>query len=139
MSTRNTILNALKTELKSSIVGSGNYLTKANTVKRGIYMFADISPKPAICFWCYRDATDGDFGGDGVRWLHIIIYGYTKGMDEIHDLARDVEYFLYNDFSYTEDVLITSDMVIYEGGTRNPANEFGLEFRIKYDFTTSGV
>lgn len=141
MSQRNTILTALKSDMEDYIKSSRGYEMDPVEITRGIQMFEDIEMKPSICFWCYRDETDGQFASRDDRWLHIYIYGYcdTDGygdVDDIHNLASDVEYFLYNDFSYTDDTFV-GDFTIYEGGTQDPASMFELDIKIKYSNTTT--
>ena len=139
MSNRNTILIALKSDMEKYIKSSREYKMDPVEVTRGIRMFEDIEMKPAICFWCYRDESTGQFAGNDRRFLYVYIYGYcdTDGygdVDDIHNLASDVEYFLFNDFSYTDDTLV-GDFTIYEGGIRDPASFFELDIKIKYSNT----
>ena len=141
MSNRNTILNKLKTDMEDYIKSSRGYHMDPVEVTRGIQMFEDIEMKPAICFWCYRDESTGQFSGGDRRFLYVYIYGYcdTDGygdVDDIHDLASDVEYFLFNDFTYENDTLV-GDFTIYEGGAQDTASFFELDIKIKYSNTIS--
>ena len=136
---RNTILNKLKTDMEDYIKSSRGYETDPVEVIRGIQMFEDISMKPAICFWCFRDESEGQFAGNDRRILYIYIYGYadTDGygdVDDVYDLASDVEYFLHNDFTYENDTFV-GNITIYEGGAQDPASMFELEIKIKYKQT----
>jgi len=141
MANRNTILNALMTDMMDYLTPSRGYNVDLGEVKRGIYYFEDVSIKPAVCFWCYRDASEGAFNHVDKRTLYIYMYGYTdntgvEDVDEIHNLASDVEYFLYNDFSYTNDTFV-GDVVVYESGDNASGSMFELELRITYDKITN--
>ena len=141
MSKRNDILNTLKEEMEDYIKSSRGYKSDLVEVVRGIQMFEDIEMKPVVAFWCYRDESTGQFAGRDDRFLYVYIYGYcdTDGygdVDDIHNLAADVEYFLYNDFSYTDDTFV-GDFTIYEGGVQDPASMFELDIKIKYSNTTT--
>lgn len=129
MSTRNDILNTLKTELET--------ITSVVEVIRGIQIFENIVSKPAICFWCWQDElADHTHGTAQFRYLNIYLYGYcdTDGLgnvDDIHELCDDVETFLYNSFTYKSKTYI-GDIVIYEGGVTDPASIFEMELKIQY-------
>jgi hypothetical protein len=132
MTVRNTILNTLKSEMEDYIKTSRGYNTDPVKVIRGVIIFEDVEQKPALSFWCFNEEN---------RFLHIYIYGFcdTDGygdVDEIHKLLGDLEYFLYNDFTYTDDTDI-GDSIVYEGGVSDPVSEFRLEIRIRYKNTTT--
>ena len=139
MSIRNTILKALKSDL-TKIQTSRDYNSDPVEIRRGIHLWEDFTMKPAISFWCYNDEKLNEFGGTGIRYLNVYMYGYTdtdglEDVDNIHNLADDVEDFLHSstDWTYKKDTEV-GDMVIYEGGVQDPASMFQLEIRIKYDF-----
>jgi hypothetical protein len=134
MSVRNNILKQLKTDL-SKIKTSRDYLTDPAEVRRGIHMWEDFTIKPAISFWCYKDQK---FEGT-IRELFIYVYMYTdtdglEDVDNIHNLADDVESFLYSsDHTYTDSTEV-GDVVIYEGGIQDMASMAQLEITIKYSY-----
>lgn len=149
MSDRNTVLKQLKDDLKEYITssrtssGGRRYKTSPVEIKRGIHGSNDFTYKPVLCFTCYKDEVENEFGTYGTRWLYIYLYGYDDvsryrddddAYDAIHDLAQDVEEFLYNDFTYSEDVMV-GDFICYEAGTNLPVTFFEVELRIKYDYS----
>lgn len=138
MSDRSTILDTLKDELKEKIHRGNNYNSQISEVKHGIYMFEDVMVTPAVFFWCYRDEAEGSFGNVEKRKLYIYMYGYltpqSEGdLDSIYDLIDDLEYFLYNDFTYTDDTFL-GDINVY---ISDKTNVFEVELQIQYDKTTN--
>ena len=125
---------------------SRDYSLDVREVKRGVFTFSEMINKPAIGFKCYADRVrgdeeDGTFANRADRFLHILIYGYTdtdgRGDDEesIYKLASDMEYFLYNDFTYTDDTFV-GDFDYIQGNVVG-YNLFILEIRIKYSSVTT--
>lgn len=148
MSDRNTILKQLKTDLRDYIkstrtsTGGRRFKSDLAEVRRGIHSSKDFEYFPVVCFTCFSDEVENEFGGDGTRWLSIYLYGYDSvsgyandddAYDAIHDLALDIEEFLYNDFTYTSNVLI-GDIIIYEAGVEPDTTWFEASLRIKYDY-----
>jgi len=138
---RNTILTQLKSDMLDKMhVGNGYNFTPGE-IKRGIYTYEQCSIKPAIYFWCYRDEAAGAFANCEERRLHIYIYGYcdtnyVSDNKDIHDLADDLEYFLYNDFTYTDDTAL-GDAIVYESGENSTGSMFEIECRVRYEKDTT--
>lgn len=136
MSYRNDILTAITSEIQEKIKVSRDYNSDIADCKRGIYTFQDCSIFPAVFFWNYRDEALGAFANQEERLLHIYIYGYVKinnleDNDDIHNLASDIEYFLYNEFSLTGDTEV-GDFIVYESGDNASGAMFEGEFTVKY-------
>lgn len=138
MSTRNDILNQLKTDLKTKITVANGYKIDVVDVRRGIYLPEDIPDRPAIAFWCYADNVQEHLmDRKQLRNLLVYVYGYTRmdgadGVDSIHELAEAVDIFLFSyDWSYGSSTLV-GNMTIYEGGVQDPESIFELELEIKY-------
>lgn len=142
MSERNTILNQLKTDMQDYLKSAMGYSSDPRKIIRGVRIFEDVEAKPAISFWCYNDEREEAFSNTAYRFLHIYVYGfcdtdgYGDNVDDIHNLLGDVEYFLYNDFTYRDDTDV-GDAIVYEGGVSDPCLEFRLEIRIRYQNTTN--
>ena len=138
---RNDILDAISTDIKDKIKISRDYKNDIAVCKRGIYTFQDCNTFPAIYYWCYRDEAVGSFASREDRLLHIYIYGYVKinnleDNEEIHNLASDIEYFLYNEFTYTDRTEV-GDFIIYESGENASGAMFEGEFTIRYEKDTT--
>ena len=141
ISNRDTILAAFKDEAEEYMTAGARtkYEIGVYEVLRGIHTFDDSPNKPCITIWGYKDEMDEEhFSGHYNRNLFIKVYGYTEGdgytHDDIHKLARDTEYFLENDFSY-KDWVIMGDIIIYEGGISDPIGIFELDVMVKYHTT----
>lgn len=138
MSTRDTILNDLKTELKDDINPvSDNYTSSIAEVKRGYFGWSDIVNKPFINFTLEEDIVEEDIlGGNKIRSLDILLNGW---MDEdggnnyttIHTLIRDLEYFFKYDFSYKSNTHVGTIRII-EGGVSAPYSYFQMDIEIRY-------
>lgn len=132
MSQVNTILDTLKSDLEKYIQASRGYDTDLGECKRGIYQFDEMLNKPSISFWCYKNELEEEtMGGGQLRILKIYLYLYSDTVSEIHDLVADVEKFLYNDFTYKNDVWV-GDNTIYEGGISEPMSIAEMEIEIKF-------
>jgi len=144
MSTRNDILDQMKSDIEayvdnSRLDGDGNqiYLSDVEECKRGIHLFEDFPTKPAISFWCWQDIVGQHLQGTPQeRVMHIRLFGYanTDGLRDvgaIHNLADDLEYFFYNEWTYRDQTLI-DEIIIYEGGTLDPASVFEMKLRVQY-------
>ena len=139
---RQTILDALETDIKVKVDPARGYETDGPaTVKRGSYSITD-GGLPAIYFQCYRDESQGEFQSEGHRYMHVYLYGFAAndgvgGQDQIHQLCNDMEYFLYQDFTYKADTKI-NDINVQEGGVQDPGSMFEMDLQIRYkkDLTT---
>ena len=146
MSTRNDILEAIKTEMEDT-VRPGNessegyeYKTDPVEVRRGIHDSKDFSMYPVVCYALIRDEVFVDeFDNDKVRNLIVWVYGYidtstyssqTADYDPIHDLIEDVEKFMLHDFTYSVHL---NDVEIMEGGVAQPLSMFVYEMNILYE------
>lgn len=141
MANRNTILTTLKDDIEKYIKPSIDpYKTSIAEVKRGIYSFDTIVNKPAVCFSMDNDTNEDDVfdtvGSNQVRFLNIYLYSYLDNdemdkYDNIHALVRDVEYFLDNDFTYSNNTTV-GDIGVIEGGASAPCSFFDMEIKIIY-------
>jgi len=139
MTTRNDILDQLKTDLEDKLHPTYNdvYLTDVAEVKRGVYFLSECPNRPTVCFHATEDVTD-DFtsGNDRSCYLSVYLYGYidTDGLgdvDPVQDLVRDVEYFLLNDFTYADNVFIDA-IGISDRGAEENTSLFDMDLRIHY-------
>ena len=138
ISPRNTVLSQLETDL-ALINGTGVYTADIQEIKRGIYHIDDFDAFPAVSFWCENDEVEERLMGNTyLRELSVYMFGYAAGVSEvtaIHQFEEDVEYFLDNDFTYSNNVLI-DNVILYEKGTISTTDDaamFLLNFRIKYE------
>ena len=140
ISKRETILASLQYEMQEYMTpGASAYDIGVYEAIRGIQLYEDCPNKPCCCIWGYKDEMEKEaFEGSYIRDLFIKIYGYadTDGytFDDIHKLARDVEYFLENDWSYKDSVYL-GDMIVYEGGVTDPAGIFEMDIMVRYHTT----
>lgn len=148
MSNRNDILKQLKEDIlihidpSNTSAGGRRYLTHPVEVRRGVYGSGDFNYKPVICFTLIRDEEVNEFGGDGLRKLHIYMYGYvdTKtyksdddAYNDVHNLVDDIEEFLYNDFTYSNDTQI-GEIVIHEAGVKYNLAWYEMTLTITYSY-----
>lgn len=138
MSTRNTILEDLKTELKDTINPvSDNYTSSIAEVRRGYFGWHDIVNKPSINFTSEEDMVEEDLiGGDKIRSLDILLNGwmdndYKNNYTKIHTLIRDLEYFFKRDFSDKSNTYVGTIRTI-EGGLSAPYSYFQMDIEIRY-------
>lgn len=142
ISKRETILASLKAEMEEYMTpGDSDYRVGIYEAIRGIQLYEDCPNKPCCTIWGYKDEMEDEkFSGSYIRNLFIKIYGYCDGdgysFDEIHKLARDIEYFLENDWTYKDSVYL-GDMIIYEGGATDPAQILELDIMVRYHTTIS--
>lgn len=136
MSQRTDLLETLKTEM-ATISGTGVYETDIQQIERGLYLEDDFKFYPGAAIICREDEMEQNSQGNSkLRYLHISIYGYCRndgltGIDEIHNFADDVEYFLELDWTYKDDVDLGTT-VVHEGGIKEPVSIFRLDFKLKY-------
>jgi len=146
MSTRNTILKALKTEMEETIkpgntsAESYKYLTQPVEVRRGVHDSKEFDYYPAIGYVAIRDEVFvSEFNNDSVRNMVVWVYGYidtnsystsTTDYDPIHDLMEDVEKFMLHDFTYNVHL---GDVEFMEGGVSHPISMFVYEMNILYE------
>lgn len=147
MTIRNTILKQLLTDLNSladNTTTSGTvYTTDIKTIRRGVYGADSINAYPAVCYTAIDpDTVVSDFGGSMLRKLPVYMYGYvatktyktdSDAYDGLHNLVGDLEYFLYNDFAYSDDTQI-NDVTIHEAGLAYPIGWFELNFTVTYGY-----
>ena len=139
---RNIILKALKTDLEEKLHSSNGYKTDPVNITRGAMIFEDVVEKPALCFYVFNDEKEEAFSSVSYRFLHVYILGfydtdgYGDNSDDLHNLLDDVEYFIYNDFTYGNDTDV-GDTLFFEGGVSEPCLEFRLNIRIRYKRATN--
>ena len=142
ISTTDTILETLKTELISTINGRGNYECNLSSkqVERGIVSWEETDGKrPYVWFILTEESLDELMGTSAHGELTVELHGYVDPAGSnanLHEVLKDIKYFLYNDFSY--DALIDS-VLIHEGGNYKDLNMSGflVSFRIPYQYTTT--
>ena len=141
MSIRNDILEQLKTDLQDKLHSSNDpYESDIAVVKRGIYFMDDLAEFPAVCFSLGEPADELNEDIEGTeqsRYLHIYLYGYvaTDGLgnhDDLHQLLYDIEYFLYNDFTYKDGVYLGDIGISERPVGENNISMFDMRFKIHY-------
>jgi len=149
MSTRNDILEAIKTEIENTIKPGNEstegyaYKTKPVEVCRGVLDSKSFDYYPVLCYVLIRDEVlQQEFLNDKVRNLVVWIYGYedtdayssrTADYNPIHDLVEDVEKFFLHDFTNDARWVILQDLELLEGGVTQPVSMFIYEINIHYE------
>ena len=132
---RNDLLNDLQEEIKNELYwGNPKYDIGTTCVLRGVYQHTEIPSKPAICFSCYRDDLIRSFAGQQTRSLKILVYGYANNTNDIHALAKDVEYFFLNDYSKNKRTEVGSIEFIEAKENDTVPCYFDMELEIQYDY-----
>jgi len=143
MSTRNTILKQLKTDLAKIKIANGYYIT-VEEVKRGLNLWEDMVNKPGVAFTSGEDKpADGDFGGDGVRTLEIFIYGYVNNNNndyaDLHNMIRSIEKFSFStDWTYSS-LTQLGRIKPYEAGSHYPAPMCEVQIIVFYEYDTASI
>jgi len=137
--TRMEILDQIEEDLKTKIIVTRGYNHTPVEVRRGLHKWTDFNDKPVVCFTVVRDEPDElSEAGSLARWIYIEFYGLaeTDGLGEtdvIHEVAQDVQNFLFStDFTYT-DVTEVGETLLKEGGVSDPINAFSISTRIMYE------
>lgn len=142
MTTRNTILNKIKDELKTNIKVTNGYSFTPVVVRRGVYSYSDLKNKvPALCFTFIQEAPYEDgkypttYDDIDTKAMSLMFYGFANtndGMssDKIFEMVEDVENFLTSsNFTYNEDLKI-DNIEVKEGGPNDLILTFLMEVRI---------
>lgn len=141
ISTRETIIKALKTTLES-ITTVNSFQTTVAKVKRGIQPESAFSGNmPGLALWNERGPRKNFAQGKSERILVFHIWGYVLvdaaagNYDNLDKLVADVEKALmapaYN--SYWDDTEI-GDTTYYEGGVDDPIGIFDMIVEIPYNY-----
>lgn len=135
-----TILDSLEEDMKKYIKISSDYRTTPTVVFRGAFGPNEVQSFPAIGF----DITGEDLSiiyqnDEGLAYVELDLYGYaySDGVDRISDvrnLAHDVLYFIYNDFTYTDNVEIVDKLEYY--GHKTLVFRLPIRISYEYDYTT---
>lgn len=139
----NEIIVKLKEEMTERMVIGMGYNTEPK-ILYGRYTWSEIKDIPTICFCDTGIDLNESMGDMGHAWLNILIYGYADHdgidrADSIRDLAMDTVYFIYKDFSFTDDTEVISNIEILPGGEGKPVGIFTLEIRVMFDYTHSTI
>lgn len=144
MSSANTILNQLGTDIKDKFKSTLGYKTDP-LIKYGRFMWNEVQTNPPALCYCDTGITMLEILGDmGSGYIDILLYGYADydGISDtsaIRDLALDTMYFLYNDYTYTDKTEIVSEIEIIPGGESRPVSVFTLDIRVRFDYTHSNI
>jgi len=136
-----TILDTLKSDLKDYVKVSRGYNTTPTTILKGSFGPDEVSKSfPVIGFDITSEEFESQMGDTGFAYVYLDIYGYTytdgvDRIDAIRKLAHDVLYFIYNDFTYTDEVSLLEPMEY--GGFKTLM--FRLPIRIRYEWTTTNI
>lgn len=101
---------------------------------------------PAICFGEDNPAVSNIImtqGNTGNAYYNLVVYGYAR-WDGIHDtsdirkLSLDFIRFLYNDYTYKNDVSI-GELIINTPGKDDPVASFILPIGVHFDFNLANI
>lgn len=141
MSTRNDILEALKTELKEIQPGNPNYTSYIGEVKRGYWGWNDAVNKPLVCVVLLSDDVIEELmamiGTDQARMLHISLYAFmdndgVNNYDKVHALLRDLEYWAKHDWSHSNNTYVKKINIV-EGGISAPYSYIEIALEVIYE------
>ena len=141
ISTLDYVLVELKDELENKIDGNSPYYTILSKVVRGAVLWTDIeNHMPAVWFTVTDETVDETFGTKSIGTIDLEIHGIinNKGnTDNIHKLLKDIKYFLYNDYTKTDDLTIVN-YAIKEGGVMDMIDlgEFVVIAQLNYSYDT---
>ena len=132
--TRNTILKQLKEDLTDKLNSNNDYNSDPSIVQ-GVVEFMDVHQYPTVAFYMFRDTVRAENMDDNrERTMTILIYGYAEthlnNFDNIHNLAEDVETFLYSDHWTYSDMTLLGDAEFDTAD--NERSRFTLLINIEY-------
>lgn len=141
MSTRATIMAALKTCLESITTGNGFALTVAE-VRRGLSLPEDFPERPALAFFSISRPRIDQTNEHSEATLHFVVQGFADApagnFTTFDALMAAVETALmtlaYN--PYREDTKI-GELNTYEGGASDPVGIFDMHGTIFYEYEFS--
>jgi len=138
MTVVDTIIEKFKTDMIDSIQTSRGYNTDP-MVKYGVYMQTEAPSLPFVGFADDGIIIEQLMGGMALGWITIFVYGYSnwggvESTNSIRDLALDVMYFIYNEYTYTNDTMFTSKLEILPGNDSNPVSVFSVELKVKFHY-----
>lgn len=139
------ILNNLKTKMEDKIV-AGEFYEESPTIARGITSWEDATSFPFVWFVSTNVEYTDTMSVVTEVAVDINIIGYAKtdgngGSDKLMKLLKDVEYFLYNDYTDADDDPVFMNLlkcVISEGGISEESGQtvFSLEIKVLSNFNT---
>jgi hypothetical protein len=138
MTVVDTIIDKFKTDLIDSIQTARGYNTDP-MVKYGVYLQTEAPSLPFVGFADDGIEIEQLMGGMALGWITIFVYGYAnwggiETTNSIRDLALDVMYFIYNEYTYTDDTKFTSKLEILPGNDSNPVSVFSVEIKVKFHY-----
>jgi len=130
---RNTLVIDLIDEMKTEITtGNSNYKSGFVDILRGVYTEAEINNYPALCVSAFRDTIITSFSSSETRDISILLYGFADTTTDIYDLIHDVEYFLLNDYSLSNETSFDVINIIEAQGEMTESSYFDIEIKIRY-------
>lgn len=144
MITVNTIIDQLKTDMEDHIKSSNDYNTDPIKVLYGTFSPTDVQEYPSLCYADTGMEFIEQMGEEGYGWVDIMVYGYSNydginNTNTIRELALDAVYFIYNDWTYTDNTEFSNNLVISPIGPGHPISSFTFDIRVRFDYTFANV
>ena len=107
MSSRLTIVNTIVDDIKQKLSRLNGYSIEPVIVYNQLVDPQTVNQFPALAIGFYNDQIEEEDNQTMRYRSNILIMGYCQSVEDLYDLAEDVEYFLYNkesDFTYKQQV-----------------------------------
>lgn len=141
---RLTILDTLKSEMKSTIISSSpNYNSDISEIQHGDHGIDEVINTPFIGIILLKDEINkqvfSGVGLDQIRILSLHLYGYMNSdglgnYDEMFTMIEDLSYFFKYDFSHRMNTKV-GKIIPYQNGVSTPYAIFDMYFEVTYEYT----